>query len=88
MEFFDKVGGEDGGVAGDVVDGFFGVEGGALAADGFEGVYDMDAHFEHPGFENGEKAHGACAYDNNICLKILHNCFFYRCDEVCCVIVG
>ncbi len=58
--------GLDLGITRDVVDGFFRVERGALAADGVERVNDMAAHVEHAGLEDLKQAHGPCSNDHNV----------------------
>ena len=71
LEVGDEVAGLDRGVGGDVVDGFLGVEGGALAADFGEGVDEKGAQLEHAALEGGEEADGACADDGDVGFECL-----------------
>lgn len=66
FEVFDQGGGFDRGVGGDVVDRFFRVEGGALAADFGQRVDQHRGEFEHAAFEGGEEADRAGADDGHI----------------------
>ena len=66
FEVGDELGAVDGGKAGDVVDGFFGVERGALAAQRRERVDDMGADLQHAELEDGKEAYGACADDGDV----------------------
>ena len=73
FEVADEVAGGDGRVGGDVVDGFFGVEGGALAADFGEGVDEDGAELEHAALEGGEQANGACADDGDVGFDVVRH---------------
>ena len=51
----------------DVVDGFFGVNLGELAARLRQGIDEMAAEFEQSGFKNGEQSNRTSADDDDIC---------------------
>jgi len=57
FELRDQRAGFDGGVGRDVVDGFFGVEGRALATHLVQRVDQHAGEFQHAAFEGGEQAH-------------------------------
>ena len=58
----------DAGKARNVVDRLFGIERRALAADIVEHVDDMAIQPHHAAFEDGEKPHRPCAYDDDVSL--------------------
>ena len=65
-EVLREVFGEDLGEAGDVVDIFFGVEGGELPAEDVEGVDELGFHVAEAGVEGGEEADGAGTDDGEV----------------------
>ena len=57
---------EHAGVAGNIIDGLFGVNLRELATGLPQGIYQMAAHFEQAGLEYSEQADGPCPYDQQI----------------------
>ena len=69
MQLVDQLVGEDRRIAGNVVDGLFRIERGALAARRIQRVDDMAVHVQHAALENGEQADRSGADDGDVGAK-------------------